>query len=183
MLIFMRNRFAIVLTLLATTAPASPKPPRIASAYTKLQWERCTIIESGQRLYPPEDWEQRRCDGYVGIPIFWDYDDARDDIDAGVPNYSAAISGPPHGLGEAVEWRLADGKPFAIIYRVETSSRGGEWPNGRWARLIVETIGKPNKPGCPVAQFDALSPNANIAARRAADAVLTGKRSCIDFDE
>ena len=171
--------FVAIMTALSSSNAAAAKQPRITSAYTKLELARCTIIESGQKLYPPEDWEQRRCDGYAGIPIFWDYDDVRDDIDAGVPNYGSAISGPPHGLGETVEWRLADGKALAMIYRVD-SLRGGKVT---WSRLIVETVGEPGKPGCPIAKFDALKPNANVAARRAADAVLIGKARCITFDE
>jgi hypothetical protein len=118
------------------------------------------------------------CSSYAGIPIFWDYGDVRDDIDVGTPNDAGIISGPPHGLGKTLEWRLVDGRPFAIIYRVDSQSTGITW-----ARLIVETIGGPGKPGCPIAKFDALKPNANVAARRAADVVLTGKAHCIDFDE
>ncbi len=163
------------------SAPAAAKQPRITSAYTKLDWEKCSVIHSGQQLEHPENWESRRCAGYAGIPIFWGHDDGRDDIDVGIQNDAGFISGPMHGLSETIEWRLANGRPFAIIYRVE--SRPADLDRVTWSRLIVETIGEPGKPGCPIAKFDALKPNANIAARRAADAVLTGKVHCIDFDE
>jgi len=167
--------------LLAMPAAAAAKKPRITSAYTKLNWDKCKTVRSGDQ--EGLDWELRRCTGYAHNPIFWAYDDERDDLDAGVENQAGFLEGPMHHLGNVVEWRLADGRPFAIIYRAETSPYNGEWPNGRWSRLIVETVGRPGKPGCPIAKFDALKRNANVAARKAADAVLSGNTHCIEFDE
>jgi hypothetical protein len=170
-----------ITTALSSASIAAAKQPRITSAYTKLDWERCKIVRTGQGKHPSEDWKFRRCDGYAGIPIFWTYDDGRDDIDAGVENDAGFISGPMHSLGQTPEWRLADGKAFAIIYRVESHPAGVD--HKTWSRLIVATVGEPGKAGCPIAKFDGLKPYANLAARRAADALLKGKARCIKFDE
>ena len=149
---------------------ASANPPKITSAYTKFDHNRCTRLaedkETGSAI--------SRCPGYRGIPLFLSYDDEREDLDAGLQNQASAVEGPMHNANETIEWRLADGKPFAIIFRIATFR-----PYARWARLIVETIGEPDRPGCPIAEFDAFKRNANVAARRAADAVLTGKAGCV----
>ena len=171
----------MILALLLTplmSASAAAKQPYITSAYTKFDERRCKEIEAEHDIEGGELWSVSRCPGYHGIPLFLSYDDERDDLDAGVRNQASAFEGPMHHVNQTVEWRLSDGKPFAIIFRIAASP-----PHARWARLIVETIGRPGKPGCPVAKFDALKLNANVAARRAADAVLNGKAHCIDLGE
>lgn len=68
-----------------------------------------------------------------------------------------------------VEWRLRDGKPFAVIerWRVTTDDEGG---TATW--LVVSAL----KPGeaCPVHYVAGSFPKANDEARRAADEMADG---------
>ena len=157
----------LVLSALLLPASLSAKPA-ITSAYTKLDLNRCVEVDRG------EEWTSWRCRGYAGVPLFVQNGDERYDVDAGREDkedlFAVAFDSP----GSTVEWRLNRGKPFAIIYRL--NSANPDLP--KTSRLIVETIGR-SSPGCRIASIDGSATDANAQARRAADATLTGGVHCL----
>lgn len=155
---------------LLVALPANAQSVRATSGYTRLDLDRCVRLDADQEPASAR-W---RCKGYAGIPLFVQDGDDRYDVDAGREDEDELFSRNFDYPGKMVEWRLRRGKPFAIIYRLESS--GGEGPG--WARLMVETIGG-KSPGCRVASIDARSPGANARARKAADQVLRGRAVCL----
>ncbi|HEV2866769.1 MAG TPA: hypothetical protein VGX37_09650, partial [Allosphingosinicella sp.] len=117
----------------------------IRSIYTPLDVQRCTVleqVEEGESVL----W---RCRGAFGIRLFVSSGDGRSDIDAGVANDEFETLPPFNRPGPRVEWRLRDGRPFAIIYRLR--SVDSEHPG---AGLFVATIGRTGAPGCTMAVVD-----------------------------
>ena len=105
-------------------------------------------------------------------------DDLREVVSVGRNRQAAANEpaaerwfGPFNSTEHTVEWRMADGKPFAIIQRwhiadVTDPDKQGR-PNTK-AMLVVTRL--PPGPVCHVAYVDAVAnPNANELARKAAD--------------
>ena len=115
-----------------------------------------------------------RCKGYAGVPLFVQNGDDRYDVDAGREDADEFWSDSFDYPGATVEWRIARGKPFAIIYRLDNANPD----NPKWSRLIVETVGGP-KPGCRVASIDGRARDANVQARRATDLILSGPLRCL----
>jgi hypothetical protein len=142
----------------------------ITSTYTSLDLDRCERIDDGAEP-ASATW---RCEGYRGVPLIVQNGDDRYDIDAGVEDEDEFWAETFDYPGKTVEWRLAGGKPFAIIYRLTVANPDA--PQG--SRLIVETIGE-GSPGCRVASIDGRSPRANALARDAADRVFGGKAVCM----
>jgi len=91
--------------------------------------------------------------------------DDRFDLDAGVENEAFQAVDAFNDLGDAVEWRLRDERPVAVIFRYIDAT--GE-ADGRTV-LAVEKVGRPGDPGCRVAQISGDTPQANREARRIAD--------------
>jgi hypothetical protein len=165
----MRGIAAIVALVLAGTA-ADAQPARVTSAYTNLDLDKCTNIDAVEE---PQSF-RLRCKGYAGIPLFVQNGDDRYDVDAGREDADELWADGFDYPGATVEWRLSRGKPFAIIYRL--NSANPEAP--KWSRLVVETIGR-TAPGCRVASIDGRARDANVQARRAADLILSGPRRCL----
>lgn len=158
--------------LLTALAPSPPRPAPATSAYTPLDLGRCTVlsqVDEGASI----SW---RCPGYGGVPLFVLSGDERWDLDAGVDNETwespDEFSAPPR----RVEWRLRNGRPFAIIYRLALSGDDGSVTSV----LIVETVGRSGSPGCQIAEIDARVPNANAVARRHADTRASRFRCGVD---
>ena len=157
----------------AAPAPAVGDALNIRSAYTDVPQESaCRKIG--------EDIEGAsatlRCAGYGDIPIFIKDGDLRTDIDAGVETEFYSLDAFNSATGK-IEWRLTpDGKPFAFIYRLTSSQRGG---GPSTSALLVETIGTPGKPGCTIAKVETSLPNANEIARQKADATQGDKVICL----
>lgn len=152
---------ALLLCGLAAVMPAPAAAQSATSAYTMLNLDRCRtleVIEEGESV-------RRRCPGLAGIPLFVDAGDGRFDVDAGVDNDEWESLGGFNEAGPRIEWRLARGRPFAIIYRLRLT--GPEQPPG--SSLIVETIGRRGVPGCQIAIVDGALADANARARAIAD--------------
>lgn len=111
---------------------------------------------------------------FAGVPLIVQNGDDRYDIDAGLADDDELWAETFDYPGKTVEWRLAGGRPFAIIYRLTVANPDA--PRG--SRLIVETIGDA-KPGCRIASIDGRARRANALAREAADRVFAGKAVCI----
>jgi hypothetical protein len=165
----------ILLASLGAAPAAAERTARATSAYTDLDLARCTIlaeVEEGASV-------ARRCPGYGGVPLFVLSGDERWDLDAGIDNEEwespVEFSSPPR----RIEWRLRGGRPFAFIYRLALSQDGAPITSV----LMVETVGRPGTPGCPVAEIDARMPDANALARRHADTRAARFRCKVDHAE
>src|SRR6476469_7991525 len=109
----------IAILLLSTPTAVAAKKPHVTSVYTKA-YKNCKVIEEQRDPEGVEMWSVSRCRGYAGIPLFLSTDDSRDFLTAGPKFEGSGIDGPLHTIAGPVEWRLVDGKPFAIIFRVTT---------------------------------------------------------------
>ena len=156
------------LLVAATPIVAAPK---VTSAYTGLDLDHCTRLDRGET---PEStaW---RCSGHRGVALFVQNGDDRYDVDAGVEDEDALWADTFDYPGKTVEWRLSGGKPFAIIYRLESANP--ERP--RTTKLVVETVGIRGRPGCRVAMIPGSARNANQQARSAADRLLRTRPACL----
>ena len=156
------------LLLAATPVVAASK---VTSAYTGLDLDHCTRLDRGET---PESTEWR-CSGYRGIALFVQNGDDRYDVDAGVEDEDALWAATFDYPGKTLEWRLSAGKPFAIIYRLESANPD----RPRTTMLVVETVGSRGRPGCRVAMIPGSAKNANQQARTAADRLLRARPACL----
>lgn len=157
------------------------RPPKFSSAYTDLQTQ-CKPIAEGEAQ---GDDTPLRCEGYGGLEIRIDFsaasshlrvqpkgDDADDSINlAAQPlNYDAK---------RKVEWRLADGQPFALIFRVDKSKDGVD-PAEMWRpeNKTGESLVVKGLKGYEHINFevDARAADANVKARELADRAFLKER-------
>ena len=110
-------------------------------------------------------------------------DDLRETVSVGRHRAAAAKEfaaqvwfGPFNSTSHTVEWRAADGKPFAIIQRWHLDDNGDQDSNGRpVAKPILVVTRLPPGTVCHVAYIDVQpNPNANELARKAADEFARG---------
>lgn len=148
------------------------KPATVTSAYSKLDLDKCKLVETDE----VGSFANYRCPGVAGVPLIVEVGDDRYDLDAGVPDRDELWGQTFDEPNPTVEWRLHRGRPFALIYRL--TGTNPERP--RTSRLLVETVGRPGKPGCRVAEIAGATPNANQAARNAAARILAGTARCLD---
>ena len=140
---------------------------RHSSAYTSLDLDACKVTASESE---EGQWAERTCPGYRGIPLFVDDGDGRFDIDAGVRGEGFQTIGAFNNPPETIEWRLEDGAPFAIIYRLADATEQGQ---GRTV-LMVERIGTEEQAGCTIGQVAGSADKANRRARELADTLAAG---------
>jgi len=81
-----------------------------------------------------------------------------------------------NSAADTIEWRLAGGKPFAIIQRWFVADADAPEKNGRpQSKQILIVTRLPPGPVCQVARIEVKgTPNANEAARKAADETARG---------
>ena len=158
------------------------RPPKFSSAYTDLQTQ-CKPIAEGEAQ---GDDTPLRCEGYGGLEIRIDFsaasshlrvqpkgDDAEDAIDlAAQPlNYDAK---------RKIEWRLADGQPFAVIFRVDKSKNGVD-PAEMWRpeNKTGESLVVKGLKGYEHIDFEVdarAAADANVKARELADRAFRKER-------
>src|SRR5580765_1063489 len=84
-----------------------------------------------------------------------------------------------YDLKRKVEWRLANGKPFAVIYRIDLTKGDSSDPIGMWSKenKTGESLVVKGLKGFEHIDFevDAKTPNANQKAREMADAAYAKK--------
>jgi hypothetical protein len=164
--------------LLAAGLAASPVLPllpvgaaaeEIASVYTPLKLDAC------KNVTPPGEEEVGgvfRCEGYGGRDVRVAEGDLRMFVSYGpdAERQTAATQTLPafNSTGETLEWRLADGVPFATILRFHWDSDGA-----KGSTLVVTKLGETD--ACHVAHVMATdNPNANVLAREIADGQARG---------
>ena len=120
----------------------------------------------------------RLCPGKAGLSVLIAEDDLRETVSVGRSLIAAAKEPaaqvwfePFNSSLPTVEWRMAAGKPFAIIQRwliADNADRDAKDRPRDKAMLAVTRL--PPGPVCHVAYVDvAANPNANELARKAAD--------------
>lgn len=136
----------------------------VESVYTEVAG--CTTVEEDEE----SGGAVQRCPGVRGVPLYVSLGDLRYDVDAGVRNGSWETPPGFNSLGRTVEWRLRDGRPFAVIVRYDVDSGSGAAAVERRSDLAVIKVGTEARPGCLVGYVPAgAAPDQNTAARRLAD--------------
>jgi len=147
----------------------------IGSSYTSTAPKDCRIVDRAKDL---DDSTTRVCPGKAGYVVLISEDDLRETVSVGRNRFGAskepaaqAWFGPFNSTTATVEWRAANGKPFAIIQRWHIADNTDQDKDGRpVAKPMLAVTRLPPGPVCHVAFVDAqANPNANELARHAAD--------------
>src|SRR5690349_8349857 len=111
------------LTLVATSAALvlQSNAETIGSSYTSTAPKDCRVKSAGNGV---DDSTIRDCPGKNGLIVLISEDDLRETVSVGRNQTGASKEpaaqtrfGPFNSTSHTVEWRSADGKPFAIIQR------------------------------------------------------------------
>lgn len=181
----MRNLILVCLAALCGAGLLAPPAPgaaqKFSSAYTDLKTQ-CKPIAEGE---PQGDDTPLRCEGYGGYEIRIDFSAASShlsvqptacDCDERITMAEQPIH---YDAKRKVEWRLAGGKPFAVIFRVD-KPKGGLDPAEMWRpeNKTGESLLVKGLKGYERIDFevDARTPGANEKAREMADAAYAGGR-------
>ena len=172
-----RHVFAAALlcaVTLAQPAPAGVRPTKFSSAYTDLKTQ-CKAIAEGEAQ---GDDTPLRCAGFGGYEVRIDFSAASSHLRlqpaAGRDEDSIelATQSVNYDAKRKIEWRLADGKPFAVIFRVDKPKDGLD-PSEMWRpenkageSLLVKGLKGHEQIAFEV---DARTPDANGKARALAD--------------
>jgi hypothetical protein len=170
----MRVTFAIAF-LAALMAASWAKAQTISSEYSSTAPKDCRMIGKPSEF---DGSTTRLCPGKGGLSVLISEDDLRETVSVGKSLIAAASEPAAQAWFEpfsstltTVEWRMAAGKPFAIIQRwliADNADRDAKDRPRDKAMLAVTRL--PPGEVCHVAYVDvAANPNANALARRAAD--------------
>jgi hypothetical protein len=152
----------------------------IGSVYTSTAPKDCKVKSAENGV---DDSTIRVCPGKAGLVVLVSEDDLRETVSVGRDRKAAEEEpaaktwfGPFNWTAETVEWRLAGGRPFAIIQRWHIDDFSDEDKNGRpKAKPMLAVTRLPPGAVCHVAYVDvAANPNANELARKAADELARG---------
>jgi hypothetical protein len=164
--------------------------PLVLAALTTASWANAQTISSQYSSTAPKDCRMigkpsefdgsttRLCPGKAGLSVLIAEDDLRETVSVGRSLIAAAKEPaaqvwfePFNSSLPTVEWRMAAGKPFAIIQRwliADNADRDARDRPRDKAMLAVTRL--PPGPVCHVAYVDvAANPNASELARKAAD--------------
>jgi len=156
--------------------PASPANAQtFSSSYTSAAPKDCRVVSAQTGV---DDSTIRTCPGKAGLVVVISEDDLRETVSVGrnraaADREPAAQSrfGPFNSTTHIVEWRAADGKPFAIIQRWHIADNNDPDKDGRpIAKPMLAVTRLPPGEVCHVAYVDAhANANPNEIARKAAD--------------
>ena len=165
------------LTLLAASAALilQSNAETIGSSYTSTAPRDCRVTSAGNGV---DDSTIRVCPGKNGLIVLIAEDDLRETVSIGRTRLGAsrepaaqAWFGPFNSTTNTVEWRAANGRPYAIIQRWHIADNSDPDKDGRpIAKPMLAVTRLPPGPVCHVAYVDVqANPNANELARKAAD--------------
>jgi len=165
----------------------------ISSTYTKLDLENACEWQKPADEIEAQMGGRALCQGFGLYPVIFSEGDLRQLVFYGTVPEEGRVG---HGfmqwnrVHDTIEWRLADGKPFATIHRwfVENidPDTGANSPRYTGQVLRVATVGDPSLPenqrsSCSVGYVDAkANPNANELARQIADGLTRAFRCSVD---
>ncbi|WGS23070.1 MULTISPECIES: hypothetical protein [unclassified Bradyrhizobium] len=167
--------FATAVVALVSTNAGQAGAETISSFYTSTAPKDCRMIGKPN----DEDGSTTRvCPGKSGLVVLINEGDLREVVSVGRNREAAAREpaaqawfGPFSSTGDTVEWRAADGKPFAIIQRWLIADNSEQDKSGSpKSRAMLAVTQLPPGAVCHVAYVDvAANPTANELARQAAD--------------
>jgi hypothetical protein len=168
--------FAVFALLLFSPAAMNSQTPRFSSLYTNLKTECRPTIKLKKGEEPIGDIPLK-CKGYGGYDVLIDYSAASSHLRLqpvrGKSEESINLGMQPidYDRTRKIEWRLANGKPFAVIYRMDKSK--STQPEDIWspANKAGESLVIKGLKGFEQIEFeiDASTPDANLKAREMAD--------------
>ncbi len=158
----------------AALGPISPAGAQtFSSSYTSTAEKDCRTVGK-----PRDGGATQVCPGKSGLVVVISEDDLRQTVSVG-PTQAAAAKEPAaqtwfapfNSTGNTIEWRAADGKPFAIIQRWLIADNDDVDKSGTPASKPMLAVTRlPPGPVCHVAYIDGqANRNANEVARQAAD--------------
>jgi hypothetical protein len=159
--------------LMFAVSPANAQT--FGSSYSSTAPKGCRMIGKPSEL---DGSTTRLCPGKSGLIVLIAEDDLRETVSVGRSGAAAASEPaaqvwfhPFNSSSHTVEWRSADGKPFAIIQRWYLADNGDPDKSGRPTdKPMLAVTRLPPGEVCHVAYVDAqANPNANELARKAAD--------------
>ena len=176
----MRITSARVVLLTALLAASWANAQTIGSQYSSTAPKDCRMIGKPSEF---DGSTTRLCPGKAGLFVLISEDDLRETVSVGRTRAAAAKEPaaqvwfePFNSSVTTVEWRMAGGKPFAIIQRwliADNADRDARDRPRDKAMLAVTRL--PPGAVCHVAYVDvAANPNANELARKAADELARG---------
>ena len=149
----------------------------IRSVYTSLAEAECRLVEQDEESGATSS----RCPGTAGHALLVHDFDARMTVDVVAPGgrthrlrYSGVITSAFSSLGPRAEWRMRDGTPIALIVRVNVFEDPSV-PDRATSYLAVAKITP--REACVTDRIAPTTPNANEAARQAAD--RSASRPCM----
>jgi hypothetical protein len=154
---------------------ATANAQTFSSSYTSTAPKDCRTIGKPSDI---DGSTTRVCPGKSGLVVLISEGDLREIVSVGRNRVAAAGEpaakawfGPFNSTAHTVEWRAADGKPFAIIQRWLIADNDDPDKNGRpTAKPMLAVTRLPPGPVCHVAYVDGqANRNANELARQAAD--------------
>lgn len=167
-----------IFSLSATAA----QTPRFTSLYTNLKTD-CRPV-ANRRQAPEGEDIPLRCRGYGGYEVRIDFSAASSNLrvqplgnktDEAIDLAMQPLS---YDRKRRIEWRLANGKPFAVIFRVDKSK--SDQPEEMWRpeNKAGESLMVKGLKGFEHINFevDANTANANLKARDMADRAYAQKR-------
>ena len=153
--------------------PVSSAAQTFSSSYTSTAPKECRTVGKSR-----DGGATQVCPGKSGLVVVISEDDLRQTVSVG-PTQAAAAKEPAaqtwfapfNSTGNTVEWRAADGRPFAIIQRWLIADNDDLDKGGRpISKPILAVTRLPPGPVCHVAYVDGqANRNANEVARRVAD--------------
>ena len=165
---------AVSALLVVPLGPISPSSAQtFSSSYTSTAPKDCRTVGK-----PRDGGATQQCPGQSGLVVVISEDDLRQTVSVGTTAAAAAKEpaaetwfAPFNSTGNTIEWRAADGKPFAIIQRWLLSDNDDLDKSGTPANKPLLAVTRlPPGPVCHVAYIDGqANRSANEVARQAAD--------------
>ena len=135
-----------------------------SSRYTSVVPDDCKTLE---RETEEGSYIRQSCPGIGDIALIVEEGDGRMFVHAGNDPSDGETMSPFNTLSPKVEWRMKDGKPVAIIYRLKVATP--DVPQDGNTQLFVSKIGTGSSPSCVMAEIAGSYPDANAKARKIAD--------------
>ena len=169
----------MTLTLVATSAALvlQSNAETIGSSYTSTAPKDCRVKSAGNGV---DDSTIRVCPGKNGLIVLISEDDLRETVSVGRNRLAASKEpaaetwfGPFNSTTNTVEWRTANGRPYAIIQRWHIADNSDRDKDDRpiAKQMLAVTRLSPGAV-CHVAYVDVqANPDSNELARKAADEI------------
>jgi len=166
------------LTLFAASAALvlQSNAETISSSYTSTAPKDCRVRSADNGV---DDSTIRVCPGKNGLIVLISEDDLRESVSVGRNRLVASKEpaaetwfGPFNSTTNTVEWRSANGRPYAIIQRWHIADNADRDKDDRPIAKPMLAVTRLSPPGavCHVAYIDVqANPDANELARKAAD--------------